>query len=243
MQYQTFLDKISKHPPDLENLFIESTNKLITVTFSNPLSFKILRENNDYLKYLEQIDYVFSDGMLLCSFIEKVRKEKIARVSFDGNSIATKVFELCKFYNKRVALVGTEEKNINTAVKKLQDKLNIVYHRNGFFKDDAQISQFFDELEANNIEVIIFGMGIPRQEKMLYLLKERKINGLAFTCGRYLEQVAKRGILYYPDFYNRYNLRWIYRIFDEPGKMLKRYIIDYSYFYMAYIKFLIKFIL
>jgi len=237
MSYQILVEKISKDFPDLENLFMESNQKPVTVTFCNPLSFKILKHNKEYYKYLEAIDFIYSDGMLLCSFIQKVTRQKCIRASFDGNSIATQVFELCKNYNKRVALVGTTDEHIVNAVEKLSDKLNIVYYRNGFFSNDAEINNFFDELDMRKVDTIIFGMGAPYQERMLHLLKERKFKGLAFTCGGYLEQLARKDVLYYPEFFNKYNLRWLYRILDEPGKLLRRYIIDYSFFYIEYIKF------
>jgi len=239
MSYRLLVDKISKDFPDLENLFRESNKKLVTVTFCNPLSFKILKHNKDYYKYLEAIDFIYSDGMLLCSFIKKVTRQKCVRASFVGNSIATRVFELCKNYNKKVALVGTTEEHILNAVEKLNDKLNIVYYRNGFFLNNSEIQTFFDELEANKVDTIIFGMGAPYQERMLHLLKERKFKGIAFTCGGYLEQLARKDVVYYPAFYNKHNLRWLYRILDEPGKILRRYLIDYSFFYIEYIKFLL----
>jgi|SRR5690242_9027303 len=238
MSYRLLVDKISKDFPDLENLFRESIKKPVTVTFCNPLSFKILKHNKDYYKYLEEIDFIYSDGMLLCSFIKKVTRQQCIRASFDGNSIASSVFELCKNYNKRVALVGTTDEHIVNAVEKLSDKLNIVYYRNGFFSNDTEINNFFDELEAHKVDTIIFGMGAPYQERMLHLLKERKFKGIAFSCGGYLEQLARKDVVYYPEFFNKYNLRWLYRILDEPGKLLRRYLIDYSFFYIEYVKFL-----
>src|SRR3954454_971535 len=238
MSFNILIDKISKDFPDLENLFLESNKKSVTITFCNPLSFKILKQNKEYRKYLEAIDFVYSDGMLLCSFIKKVPKQKCIRASFDGNSIAIKVFELCKNYNKKVALVGTTDKHIKRAVTKLSDKLNIVYYRNGYFSNEEEIQNFFDELRAKEVDTIIFGMGAPYQERMLHLLKERKFKGLAFTCGGYLEQLAKKDLIYYPEFFNKYNIRWLYRILNEPIKILRRYLIDYSSFYVVFLKFL-----
>jgi N-acetylglucosaminyldiphosphoundecaprenol N-acetyl-beta-D-mannosaminyltransferase len=136
-------------------------------------------------------------------------------------------------------LVGTTDEHIATAAEKLRDKLNIVYYRNGFFSNNTEINNFFDELEERKVDTIILGMGAPYQERMLHFLKERKFPGLAFTCGGYLEQLARKDVVYYPDFFNRYNLRWLYRILDEPGKLIRRYVIDYSFFYIEYVKFLL----
>lgn len=238
MLYNFLINKISRKSPDLDNLFQESNYNNFTVTFCNPLSFKFLKKNKDYAQYLKSIDFIYADGMLLCKLIEAVRGEACERVSFDGNSIAPKVFELCRKYNQRVALVGSTEENITVAADKLKKEINIVYYRNGFFSNDAAIDSFLEELQLQHINCIIFGMGAPLQEKMLYLLKQKKINILAFTCGGYLEQIAKRGLSYYPEFYNQYNLRWAYRVFKEPVKLLSRYIFDYSPFYAEYAKVL-----
>lgn len=59
-------------------------------------------------------------------------------------------------------------------------------------------------------------MGSPLQEQFALDLKKSGYNGVVFTCGGFLHQTA-RGIKYYPEWVNKYNLRAFYRLFHEKG--------------------------
>ena len=68
-------------------------------------------------------------------------------------------------------------------------------------------------------------MGTPFQEQFLVDLKNLGWIGAGYTCGGFIHQTAAN-IKYYPEFFNTYNLRWLYRMIDEP-KLIKRYLILY----------------
>ncbi|MEC7527357.1 MAG: glycosyltransferase, partial [Bacteroidota bacterium] len=45
---------------------------------------------------------------------------------------------------------------------------------------------------------------------------------------------------YYPNWVNKLNVRWLYRIYNEP-KLIKRYTIDYSWFLVVFMYDWIKY--
>lgn len=69
-------------------------------------------------------------------------------------------------------------------------------------------------------------MGTPAQDIFLKELNEIGWDGIAFTCGGFIHQVASGKLNYYPEIINKLNLRWLYRIYDEP-KLFKRFFCYY----------------
>ena len=95
----------------------------------------------------------------------------------------------------------------------------------------------FQEYEAEvrraRPDIIICGMGAPRQEELLLKLKEvRAWKGLGFTCGGYLDQL-QQGLHYYPAAVDKLDLRWLYRLVKEPRRLLRRYILEYQVYWSA----------
>jgi len=80
-----------------------------------------------------------------------------------------------------------------------------------------------------NPDIVIAGMGGVKQEKFLLDLVARGWRGVGFTCGGYLDQLAKR-YHYYPRWVDRYNLRFAYRLWQEPSRLWRRYLLEYPLF-------------
>ncbi|HCI5759941.1 TPA: WecB/TagA/CpsF family glycosyltransferase, partial [Klebsiella pneumoniae] len=87
-------------------------------------------------------------------------------------------------------------------------------------------AHFIKQLSELEPDIIIVGMGTPAQDIFLQEMFMSKWTGVAFSCGGFLHQTAKNGSTYYPDFFNKYNLRWMYRMIDEP-KLVSRYLFGY----------------
>ena len=87
--------------------------------------------------------------------------------------------------------------------------------------------------------IVVVGMGTPRQEQFLVDLKEAGYNGTGYTCGGFFHQTAGK-MDYYPNWADKFHLRWLYRIIDEP-KLFKRYTVDYSWFLVVFLYDVIKY--
>ena len=197
-------------------------NKLIT--FLNPYSFLYYRKN---IKMFSRFDFIFIDGILLV-FLMKLISKRVVRISFDMTSLAPKVFKDLSLRNKSVFFVGAKQNEIEEFIETIKNKLGfeiqIKGFRNGYFKNN-ETQNFIKELTSVNPDIIIVGMGTPMQEQFLLRMRDNGWKGTGYTCGGFFHQTTTK-INYYPKFIDRYNLRWLYRIYDEP-KLLKRYTIEY----------------
>lgn len=200
--------------------------------FLNPYSYLFARENKSLFNSLQ----IFIDGEYLSKFLRFFCGLKIKRNSFDMTSMAPNVFNWCISENKSIAFVGAKHEEIREAVGRFQGafpKLKIIYYRNGYFTQHEERKACLDEIVDKAPDIVVVGMGTPLQEQFLVDLWHNGWRGAGFTCGGFFHQTAKR-LDYYPAFFNRFNLRWVYRIYDEP-KLFRRYFVGYPKFVLTFI--------
>ena len=162
------------------------------------------------------------------AFISSIlRKEKIQRLA-GWNSFIKEILPFNK-EKSQTCLIGTKEDALQKALKMFEDSgLNVSFYRNGYFKNDYERMKCIEQINELNPEVIFIGMGAPQQDFMIEDIVKSGWKGLVFSCGGYLHQVADTDrTSYYPHLIDRLNLRWAFRIFKEPKKMIKRYFYDY----------------
>lgn len=197
------------------------------VTFINPYSYLVLRKNRK--KYLNSSDFVILlDGFILVWLLKILGKKNIQRVSFDDSSLAPFVFKHCGEEKKQIGLIGSAP-TIAEQAKRLLEKrypeIQIIFTQDGYYLPEEE-----DEVitKALKCDVVICSMGTPKQEDLLVKLRSIGWEGTGYTCGGYLDQlVAAKGKDYYPYFIDKFNLRWLYRIYKEPRRLLFRYLFDY----------------
>ncbi len=192
-------------------------------TFINPYSYMLLRKSSVISKF----DRIFVDGILLVKLFN-VFGISTKRKSFDMTSLAPQVFDFCIKNKLKIYFIGSTHDSINSfieEIKKSYSELNIIGYRNGYFLDGSERNLVVNTVRELNPDFVIAGMGTPYQEEFLIQLKTSGWKGSGYTCGGFIHQTAK-GIKYYPKFYNKYNLRWLYRMIDEP-KLIKRYFFQY----------------
>jgi len=216
------------------------TEKLTNFTFEkgitsfvNPYSMLVLK---DYFSVAKNIDNWHADGSLMVLLFNRFfNLNKINRYSFDDTSLAPVVFKKAKDAKMSIGIIATEQEIIEKSIPIIENKyqIKVDFWRNGFFKSEAEINETIEYIIKNNIEVVICGMGTPHQESFLIKLKNKGWNGYGYTCGGYIHQTAIKET-YYPLFFDKYNLRWLYRMIKEP-RVIPRYLFKYPQFiYLFY---------
>tara|TARA_R110001583_G_scaffold195466_1_gene373979 strand:+ start:4201 stop:4875 length:675 start_codon:yes stop_codon:yes gene_type:complete len=207
--------------------FTDASEKGKIHTFLNPYSYLVIRDKPELLK---GFDHVLVDGQLMVKFLSIFGIAKVQRKSFDMTSLAPIVFKDAENTQEKVYLVGTTPNAIELAVSKLKleyPNLNIIGYHHGYLdkEDDANI--VIDSINLLEAGIVIVGMGAPRQEQFLLKLKQSGWKGTGFTCGGFFHQTSTK-INYYPKWVDKFNVRWAYRIYDEP-KLFTRYFILYPW--------------
>ena len=207
-------------------------------TFLNPYSYLILRKTP---KLIQKIDNVFIDGISFVIVLRILGIKVCSRQSFDMTTIAKKTFEYAEKNQKSIFFVGTKPEIIEKSISQIQafyPKLPIAGFSHGYFKTNEEISLLHSRIINTKCDIVVVGTGTPRQEQFLIDLKQKGWKGVGFTCGGFLHQIAEK-LHYYPSVIDKFHMRWIFRIADEP-KLLKRYVFDYSFFLVIFVKDLIS---
>lgn len=225
-EYKIFLDK---QPNTMDQLSPENKPK---VTFLNPYSISFLKENIDiYSKF----DFICSDGILPVILLRLFGKERINRYSFDYSSLANIVLK----DNLKYFFVGstpdTIKKFVNIITKK-HNELIVSGYADGYFSDKSNVIDNIIELSP---DVVIIGMGTPRQDLLADDLVKAGFSGAIYTCGGFFHQTANSSSdEYYPKIVNKLNLRFLWRMYKEPYT-IKRYFFYYPIFVVKFILFLL----
>lgn len=164
------------------------------------------------------MDYVGIDGLLLRHLL----RSQIPRTSAD---VLLPVF-LSTVAIRSLVLIGG-------APGRAAAKVPAV--RSLCFDPSVQINAYdgygeLDRLMADQWEstvlsadVVVLGLGAPKQDQIAAALGRVKKQGLVFTCGGWIDQV---GEAYYPPWAYRYRLNWLVRLLREPSRLLRRYTLD-----------------
>jgi len=203
------------------------------ISFLNPYSYLCLRRCPELYRC---VDEFYCDGIMLAKLM-RLTGRKFQRVSFDMTSLAPSIFEEASRLGKSVYFIGGEPGVVDQAVRVFRsqhDGLRVSGYRHGFFDDGKERKGVIKDLVMLNPDVVVVGMGVPLQENFIVDLRREGWCGVAFTCGGFLHQTASKGARYYPDWIDRLNLRWLYRMIDEP-KLMRRYFADYPKFLLFFL--------
>lgn len=127
----------------------------------------------------------------------------------------------------KVALVGGLPERLEAAretVEGLPSSPSVVYLRDGYDGLPTP-GALAEELREADVDVVIIGLGAPRQDHYAAALARDGLTGvLVFTCGGWLDQFSNP--TYYPAFAYRYKLNWLVRLVREPSRLWRRYSVD-----------------
>lgn len=226
--------KLLKHKSKQENSFVKGQ----LVTFINLYSYLFFRKK---IMLFKKFDTIYLDGIVMV-WLMKIISRPLKRNSFDMTSIAPKVFENAELNRETVYFLGAKEKEIVAFVKMIEEafpNLKIVGYNNGYFINKNAKEKVLNSITSISPDLLIVGMGTPYQEEILLEARKKGWHGTGYTCGGFFHQTTER-INYYPRIVDKLNLRWLYRIYDEP-KLFKRYFLDYPKSFVLFTFDLIKY--
>ncbi|CCQ10304.1 N-acetylmannosaminyltransferase [Pseudoalteromonas luteoviolacea B = ATCC 29581] len=211
-----------------EQAIVQPINTPQVISFVNPYSYLLLRDEK---KLVEQIDGLYTDAMTSALALSILFGKKIPRTSFDQSSFAAYFLNRANEEKLKVFLLGAKqhelEKTVNT-FKKSYPGMQIVGYRDGYFSDDEPVMQ---QIVDSGAHYVICGMGTPRQDKFAVKLKQFHQGQIKqiYTCGGFLHQTSQR-LHYYPKWADKLQLRWLYRMCDDPY-VWKRLVFQYPKFF------------
>lgn len=106
----------------------------------------------------------------------------------------------------------------------------------GFEKDENEIEKIERLIKSAKPHILIVGLGCPKQELFIFHYKDRLGVPLSLGLGASLDFEAGN-IKRAPRWMGDHGLEWLYRIFQDPKRLAKRYLIDDKKIFSLAIKY------
>lgn len=201
----------------------------------NAHAMNIAWEQPWFREFLNSSEYVFCDGhgVMLAA--------KIARLSIPQKITYADWFprfcEFCAEQGFSLFFLGGERGIAEKAREKLvmlYPKLHVVGCRNGFFdmrRDSPENKAVIDEINQYTPDVLLTSFGMPLQERWLtenWCDIHAKIALPGGACLDYMSGKSVRP----PPWMTEHGLEWLGRLFYEPRRLWKRYLIGNPLFFI-----------
>lgn len=216
-----------------------SATSAFLMAFVNPGTVVLAKREPALPEMLKKFDVVAPDGIGMALAVQWLHDMPVGRVSFDTTSLAPWVMHLAVDRHLKVVLCGGRATVAERAACELHRAyrgLNIV----GSFDGYGDVEHTIRAVRQVEPDIVVCGMGSPKQEAFLLALAARGWSGVGFTCGGFLDQLTEKGVNYYPALVNKLNLRWVYRLIMEPRRLWRRYLLDYPEFALRLCRALIR---
>jgi N-acetylglucosaminyldiphosphoundecaprenol N-acetyl-beta-D-mannosaminyltransferase len=190
-----------------------------------------LQKDEEFYRIYDQATYKVCDSQILIyasKFLGTPLKEKIS-----GSDFFPAFYKHYKGNpDMRIFLLGAAE----GVAKKAQERINRQVERNiivdafspsfGFENNEQECQQIIDKIRKSGATVLAVGVGAPKQEKWIVKYKEQLPNIKIFLAvGATLDFEAGQKERA-PEWMSLVGLEWLYRLFSEPKRMWKRYIVE-----------------
>ncbi len=220
---------VKEHLADLKGKYI---------CFSNVHTTVMARENDEYRNILNGAALVFADGNPIAKYQKRngyLYAERVAGPDFMGEMFGIKGVSHY-FY-------GSSDKTL----KKLKSNLERDYpgidirgiYSPPYRKLTAEEDEFdIDRINSSGADIVWIGLGAPKQEKWMKA-HEGKINGVMMGVGAGFDFHAST-IKRAPKWIQTIGFEWLYRLFQDPKRLVKRYFVTNTKFLFYSFKDMIK---
>ena len=152
----------------------------------------------------------------------------------NGTDFIPNIINLANKYKKNIYLLGGKPGIAELAKDNIIAKYNscnIVGVSDGYFDSDKN-DYIVNDIVSKKTDILIVGMGGPTQELWIENNRE-KLEGvkIAIAGGAILDFMSGE-IKRAPRFVRKFKAEWIYRLYLEPKRLFRRYIIgNFEFFY------------
>lgn len=198
------------------------------------------QRNRDFHELASQAEFVVCDSKILLlasKFLGTPLKEAIP-----GSSFFPKYCDYHRNDDVRVFLLGAKEGVADVAKEKINKRIGrdiIVGTYSppfGFEDDEQECNHILEVISSSGANVVLVGLGNPKQTKWIYRYKSELPDINVFLALGATIDFEAGNIKRAPIIMQKLALEWLYRLFKEPQRMYKRYLIDDMPFFWLLLK-------
>lgn len=207
---------------------IDEGTELFHVVTANPEIVMNAKKDDSFMDILGEVEMITPDGIGVVIGSKIIKDPLPERVS--GYDLLHKLLRKRADGQKKttVYMLGAKEDVIKLAVRKLRQihhKVEIVGYHHGYFDSgSAEESMIVQDIAALQPDLLLVGLGSPRQEQFIHTYKKTLQAKVAIGCGGsfdVLAGVVKRA----PYFFQKIGMEWFYRLVQQPSRIKRQLVL------------------
>jgi len=207
---------------------VEQKKRSYVVAVNVDVIMKI--EHDSYLKRItDKADLTLVDGKPLV-WISKLHKCPV-KAKISGSDLVPKLCGVAAKKGYSIFIIGGKDGVAEKAVINLKKafpsiKIAGVYAPPfGFENNKDELDKINSMITAAHPDIVIACFGCPKQEKWIYE-NYMKYDGTVSVCAGATVDFLAGNVKRAPKWMSDHGLEWLYRFFQEPGRLFRRYFID-----------------
>lgn len=137
-------------------------------------------------------------------------------------------FDNCNSKEHRLFYLGSKPEYSDKISKFIRENYQSIHFecRHGYFAIDSEEEDaLIHSINKFRPDIVLVGMGMPRQEFWVHANFERIDASVFLTCGAAMEYLIGE-VNIPPRWMGRAGLEWLYRFWENPGRFYKRYFFE-----------------
>lgn len=199
-------------------LFMEQKNKSPKLIFTpNPEFVLNALKDKEFMEILNKSDLNVADGIGVVIGAKILKTPLKERVS--GYDLVQNLFAHMKEKQKTVFFLGSCDEVIEKAKQNMEKKYNglkVVGVHNGYFDENLD-NIIIEKINASSPNLLLVGLGSPKQEKWIFKNKEKLNANLIIGVGGSFD-VMSGNVKRAPKIFIKLNLEWFYRLLSQPSR-------------------------
>ncbi|MDB5220923.1 MAG: glycosyltransferase, WecB/TagA/CpsF family protein [Myxococcaceae bacterium] len=188
------------------------------VSFLNQHGFNLAWSNPEFCQTLMDADVLLRDGVGISACLKLIGQEP--GENMNGTDLIPRI--AARYEDRRVMLIGTVEPWLERGASVLQERgCEVVARLDGFQSEAAYV----DAVRAARPDLVILGMGMPKQERVAAeLAKALDYPVLIVNGGAIIDFLGGR-VERAPRWVQAARMEWGFRLVQEPRRMFGRYVV------------------
>lgn len=211
-------------------VIVSKLNKPFIVSFVNAHAINLCHSDSKFLEAILTSDLVLRDGSGMKLLYKLSGLD--AGENLNGTDLIPALMQ--QFKNKKFMFLGSSDKVSKLAKQKMTELGNdICLVENGFH----DVEFYVEKIRNNEVDIIVLGMGMPKQELVSLLIREKIEKEVLIINGGAILDFISGVIARAPRGIRMLGLEWVYRLVNEPKRLWRRYIVGNFLFIVRIVKY------
>jgi N-acetylglucosaminyldiphosphoundecaprenol N-acetyl-beta-D-mannosaminyltransferase len=205
------------------------SRRQITIGVVNAAKLVKMRSDQLLRDSVTGADLIVADGMAVIWASRVLGQPLPGRVT--GIDLFEELLVLANLKGLSVYLLGAAPDVLDTLVRKVRNdypSVKIAGQRDGYFSQD-EAEQVAGEISAAKPDVLFVGISTPKKELFLETWGSKLGVSVCHGVGGSFDVMAGK-TRRAPEFLQRYGLEWLWRVWEEPRRMWRRYLVTNTQF-------------